>query len=450
MPQLFGLVQRLEPSPTLWLLAFLPLLGALTNALAGFVPQLRHPNAVKRLRMTSLGAVLGTFALSIWHIAKLVPLPEAGRHLYWHGWQMVRIGSVSFDFGLALEQPSAVMALVITMVGLLVHLGVMSRKGNDTSTFRLFTCLHLAIASMLLLALADGFIPMLFGWQGIGLTCLLLAHSQSHSIGSGTRAFVFHRIGDFGLLAGMLVIFWGLGGRWLADGIYQPDLHPRFVAVSAHAKTDSEPSSMAHASTGHDATLTFTALPGAEVHLNNAPLGTSPLVRESIQAGRHSVRIAPGKAQEEHEVNWFLTPKGSDTTIAHLGPTLVFREIRDQLALHDENGRHLVLDALSSKRLFGMSIVTLACLFFCLPIVAQAGQLPLRALTRRSTETSLSTGPLLHAGLLVAAVGVLVSRLWFLFSSTNVAGELIAGALVVSMLLLPMLFRAENTARASQ
>lgn len=437
MPQLFGQVERLELSATLWLLPLLPLVGALVNVLAK--ARARQRSSLTGLSNFHLAIALGTFAIALWHVTVLSGLPEGGRQLHWHGWPMARIGSVAFDFGLALDPLSAVLATVTTGIGLFLYLHLRRHLSNE-SLGHAFTCLHLGIASTLLFVLADGFVPMLFALPGLGICTLILAR-QNGSKASSSLSFLAQRVGEAGFLLGALLVLWGLGGRWLPDGMYQPDLLPRFMTVSSgDTKSEGEPSTASV--TSQPASLTFTALPGAELHLNNAPFGSSPWIRRSIESGRHSIRIVTEKGQDDHEVNWFVTKPGSETAIVPLGPTLVFREIRDQLSLVDEEGRATLSDNLVGKRLFGIRLVTLACFFFLFPVIAKVAQLPL--LSRRQHVTSAVTRKvaLFHSALLLGASGYLLARLFFLYSRTDVTGELIAALLVLSSFAILTVSRA--------
>ena len=131
MPEFTGPVQQVELSSTLWLIPLLPLVGCVINALFG--RKLQAATALRgvsrRLHIGSfgvsavaVGAMLAAFALAVSHVARLAALPEGARYLYCHLWQMVRIGSVEFNFDFALDPLSSVMILIITGVGSLIHI----------------------------------------------------------------------------------------------------------------------------------------------------------------------------------------------------------------------------------------------------------------------------------------------------------------------------------------
>jgi len=417
MPQISGIVQRLEPSATLWVLPLVPLLGFLLVALVG-----GRAKSEALLRKLGLAFALGTLGVVVWQSVSLYGLPEDGRHLYWHGWQMARAGSVSFDFGLRLDSISAPASLVVAAL-----LAVASLKVGSA---RELACLLLGASSALLFVLGDGFVPMLFGLQGVGLALYWMGGAALPSL--ATRAIALHQIGVASLLTGGVLLLWGLGGRWLADGVYQPDLQPRFAALPV-----GESSSI---TTSDDAALlTFTASPGALLYLDNAPFGTSPFVRERIEPGRHSVRIETGPADPAHEVNWFVTERGKETSIAPIGPTLAFREIHDQLDFRDEATGLRGSDALAGKKLFGLRLVTLACLFFCVPVLALVAQLAAFARHRQR-----------FAGVSIAAAAVgttvvyLLARTWFLFALTQASTSFVVGLVAVGLLGAAAAWRTEG------
>src|SRR5207248_10472128 len=104
-----------------------------------------------------IGAIVLAFAASLYHVMKLATLPPDARYLYCHAWQMVRIGSVDFNFDFALDPLSAVMILIITGVGSLIHIYATAYMATEKAYWRFFTYLNLFVFSMLLLVLGDNF-----------------------------------------------------------------------------------------------------------------------------------------------------------------------------------------------------------------------------------------------------------------------------------------------------
>ena len=87
---------------------------------------------------------------------------------------------------------------------------------------------------MLLLVLGDNFIVMFFGWEGVGLCSYLLIgfwYKDYKKATAGMKAFVVNRVGDWGFICGLALLFWGVGGAWVDQGRYLSDYRARFVAA---------------------------------------------------------------------------------------------------------------------------------------------------------------------------------------------------------------------------
>ena len=246
MSEFSGQVTHVEWSLTpLWLIPLLPFLGAVTNAIFGRYLQKSEfgRETSKRLHIGSLGvtavavgAMLGAFALVVANFVKLVSLEPGHRYLYSHAWQMLRIGSLDVNFSFAMDPLSALMTLIITGVGTLIHIYASSYMETEPAFWRFFTYLNLFIFSMLLLVLGDNFIVMFFGWEGVGLCSYLLIgfwYKDYKKASAGMKAFVVNRVGDWGFICGLGLLFWGLGGAWVENGRYSPSYDARFIAVTA-------------------------------------------------------------------------------------------------------------------------------------------------------------------------------------------------------------------------
>ncbi len=251
----------------LWLIVLLPLLGATINAVFGRKLQASRWQAGLKKRFhigspavtaVALGAMLGAFTLACVSLVQLIGLPASERYLYSYAWQMVRIGSLDVNFAFAFDPLSAVMTLIITGVGSLIHLYAASYMEKEPSYWRFFCYLNLFIFSMLLLVLGDNFIVMFFGWEGVGLCSYLLIgfwYKDYKKATAGMKAFVVNRIGDFGFICGMALLFWGLGGAWdSSTGQFESDFGPRFLAVEQQPLTvHGAEHGSDHAEAGHGA-----------------------------------------------------------------------------------------------------------------------------------------------------------------------------------------------------
>ncbi len=485
MPEFSGPVQHVALSSTLWLIALMPALGATVCALFG--PLLQRSKwgkaASARLHIGSLGvslvaigAMVVAFGLAVQHAWQLVGMPEQERYLYCHLWRMVRLGSVDINFDLALDPLSAVMALVITGVGSLIHIYAAGYMAEDRSYWRFFTYLNLFVFSMLLLVLGDGFLVMFFGWEGVGLCSYLLIgfwYQDYKKATAGMKAFVTNRVGDWGFLAGLFLLFWGLGGSWFAGGQYQADNGPRFAAVEVreaeadadaheHARGDvpggahqgAEANAAHHGAEGNgphhgagpgaergarhpgsegaagaagDSLLTMTALPGAPVFLDDQtePFALSPFVRKPVPAGRHVLRIE-GSPDERSRVMFGAAP-GKELVVAVVGPTFTFRQLHDQLVVRNAHGQAELRANLLSKKVWGgISLVTLACLFFFVGATGKSAQLPLYVWLPDAMAGPTPVSALIHAATMVTAGVYMVARLSWLFALSPTACAVVA------------------------
>src|SRR6185503_11263745 len=118
------------------------------------------------------------------------------------------------DLAFQVDQLSTVMLLVVTGVGSLIHLFSVGYMGEDPGYARYFAYLNLFIAFMLLLVLGSSFPVMFIGWEGVGLCSYLLIgfwFSEKANADAGKKAFIVNRIGDFGFLVAMMMLFANLG-----------------------------------------------------------------------------------------------------------------------------------------------------------------------------------------------------------------------------------------------
>jgi NADH-quinone oxidoreductase subunit L len=487
MSELSGQVTHLEWSltPLTWI-PLLPLAGAATNAIFGRRFQQSEVGRAlsKRLHIGSFGvslvavsAMLLAFALSVANFVKLASLDEGHRYLYSHAWQMVRIGSLDVSFSFAMDPLSGLMALVITGVGSLIHVYACSYMAEEPSYWRFFTYLNLFVFAMLLLVLGDNFIVMFFGWEGVGLCSYLLIgfwYRDYKKATAGMKAFVVNRVGDWGVITALALLFWGLGGAWLAhNGTYQPDYRARFVAVEAKARGGGHDADDAHESkegkkgkpiaverpkvdvhetmeklkqmasaTGY---LTMTTHPGAKVYLgvNDAsaferkvpPLlfGVSPFIRAPIPAGRHNIAIVPGGGSvvsgdglEIALVEHVEIEKQEEILLAPVGPTVTFRELSDQLAITDGKGQHFLKAGLQAKSVWGISLITLVCLLLFVGATGKSAQIPLFVWLPDAMAGPTPVSALIHAATMVTAGVYMIARLNFLFSLSPAASGTVA------------------------
>lgn len=212
-------------SQYLWLIPALPLIGAIINLLVGQ----RLPRALSS--WLAVAFMAAAFGVSVSAVANLFALPPEERVIHETLFQWIGVGSFSVNFAFWLDPLSAVMILVVTGVGTLIHIYAVGYMEHDSDYARFFTQMNLFAFMMLVLVLADNYLFMFLGWEGVGLCSYLLIgfwyNRDNLSVGtdekflsprsSGTKAFVVTRIGDFGFTLGVLLMFWTFGSLAFQD-----------------------------------------------------------------------------------------------------------------------------------------------------------------------------------------------------------------------------------------
>ena len=189
----------------LWLIPVLPLAGAAIN---GFLGKKSSRTAVSTIGLVFSGAAFA-WALSVALRVSIDSLPYQEYVAHW-----IRSGNFSADFALYLDQLSLIMLLVVTGVGFLIHIYSVGYMWDDPSYYRFFTYLNLFMFFMLTLILANNYLLMFIGWEGVGLASYLLIgfwFTKDSAASAGKKAFIVNRIGDFGFLIGLFLIIQHFG-----------------------------------------------------------------------------------------------------------------------------------------------------------------------------------------------------------------------------------------------
>jgi NADH-quinone oxidoreductase subunit L len=193
--------------PLLWIIPALPLAAVLLNLLIG------DRLGKRGTAWLACGSVGAAFVLAVRAVLALAARPEADRAITETLYTWMRVGDFSADVGYLLDPLSAVMVLVVTGVGFLIHVYSVGYMAHDPSFRRFFLYLNLFMFAMLTLVLANNFLEMFVGWEGVGLCSYLLIgfwYTRPSAAEAGKKAFIVNRIGDFGFLLGMLTLFaWG-------------------------------------------------------------------------------------------------------------------------------------------------------------------------------------------------------------------------------------------------
>ena len=193
--------------PLLWIIPALPIAAVGINLLIG------DRLGKRGTAWLACGAVGAAFLFAVRAVVTLAGRPEAERAITETVYTWMRVGDFSADVSFLLDPLSSVMVLVVTGVGFLIHVYSVGYMSHDPSFRRFFLYLNLFMFAMLTLVLADNFLLMFVGWEGVGLCSYLLIgfwYTRPSAAEAGKKAFIVNRIGDFGFLLGMLTLFaWG-------------------------------------------------------------------------------------------------------------------------------------------------------------------------------------------------------------------------------------------------
>ena len=197
------------PLSYLRFIILLPLLGVVFHVFYGARAGRGAVNAI------GPGVVLAAFLLAV---AAFFQLPDGGA-LVDRMFPWITAGELHVDFALRVDALSAIMILVITGVGFLIHVYSVGYMAEDADVARYFAYLNLFTAAMLVLVMAENLLLLFVGWEGVGLCSYLLIgfwYTDDEKASAGKKAFIVNRIGDAGFLLGLFVLFWGLGahGVW--------------------------------------------------------------------------------------------------------------------------------------------------------------------------------------------------------------------------------------------
>jgi NADH-quinone oxidoreductase subunit L len=192
-----------------WAIVLLPFLGFLVNGVAAFVA----PRARAIPTFVGPGTVILAFVLALVNFAGMSGA-ELHEPLVLTYWSWLPAGDLSVDAALQLDQLSILMTLVITGVGSLIHVYSVGYMHDDPGYARYFAYLNLFVFFMLVLVLGASFPLMFVGWEGVGLCSYLLIgfwFRDREKADAGKKAFIVNRIGDFGFLIAMFLIYVKVG-----------------------------------------------------------------------------------------------------------------------------------------------------------------------------------------------------------------------------------------------
>jgi NADH-quinone oxidoreductase subunit L len=205
--------------PYLYLIPLFPLLGAVYNALVG--PRVHRRWGEGWVHWPAVVLPWMSFVVVAAAFAVMVRLPAGERNLHQVLWRWIHVGAMDADLAFWMDPLSLVMCFVVTFVGSLIHVYATGYMHGDPGYWRFFSFFNLFLFSMLMLVLGDNFLLMFIGWEGVGLCSYLLIsfwYTEHKNAVAGMKAFVVNRIGDFGFLVGLFLLFWGLSGDVPSSG----------------------------------------------------------------------------------------------------------------------------------------------------------------------------------------------------------------------------------------
>ncbi|MBI2614401.1 MAG: NADH-quinone oxidoreductase subunit L [Gemmatimonadetes bacterium] len=188
-----------------WLIVALPLAGFVVNGAFSFFA----PNAKRAISAVGVGVLVAAFAVAVVVVRAVGAAPPEEPWILTY-WSWMPAGSLQLDFALQVDQLSAVMLMVVTGVSAMIHIYSVGYMGEDPGYARYFAYLNLFVFFMLVLVLGANFPVMFVGWEGVGLCSYLLIgfwYEDKVNADAGKKAFIMNRIGDFGFLVAMFLIF---------------------------------------------------------------------------------------------------------------------------------------------------------------------------------------------------------------------------------------------------
>ena len=238
------MVETVATNELLRWIVLLPLLGAIVHGVMLGVLRRELPRGL--VIAISCAAPALAFLVTMVAFFQLRDLPAGQTALVDEVYTWIGAGRLVAEMAFLFDPLSAVMCLIVTGVGTLIHvysIGYMDDDHRDDGGFQRFFCyLNLFLAAMLLLVLGDNLLVMFLGWEGVGLCSYLLIgfwFGDRWNAHCGMKAFVVNRIGDFGFLVGIFLILWALADVGAATLNFReiqaalPSIVERTVAVPA-------------------------------------------------------------------------------------------------------------------------------------------------------------------------------------------------------------------------
>jgi NADH-quinone oxidoreductase subunit L len=193
-----------------WLIIILPFAGVLVNVFGG------KRRSERTIGWTAVFFSAAAFVVALVVVIALGNVPEAERlaGVNVPGYTFFAVGSLRVEFGLHIDELTAVMLMVVTLVGTLIHIYAIGYMHGDSRFQRFFVYMNLFMAMMLILVLANNYLMLFVGWEGVGLCSFLLIGFWFEKNANGNaakKAMIANRVGDWGVLLAMFAMFIGIG-----------------------------------------------------------------------------------------------------------------------------------------------------------------------------------------------------------------------------------------------
>ncbi|BDQ02220.1 NADH-quinone oxidoreductase subunit L [Ignavibacterium sp.] len=197
----------------IYLTVLLPLVGFLINGIFG--SRIKNEKVIGTIGSGVIGI---SFLIALGAFFETLSLPVEQRQIIVSLFTWLNVGGLDVSFAYQVDQLSLVMALIVTGVGFVIHVYSIGYMHGDKGFWRFFAYLNLFIFAMMNLILADNFVLLFLGWEGVGLCSYLLIgfwydrkFEKNTTSDAAKKAFIVNRIGDFGFLLGMFLIFLTFG-----------------------------------------------------------------------------------------------------------------------------------------------------------------------------------------------------------------------------------------------
>ncbi|HED08903.1 MAG TPA: NADH-quinone oxidoreductase subunit L [Ignavibacteria bacterium] len=197
----------------IYLTVLFPLLGFIINGVFG--RKIKNEKIIGIIGSSTIGLA---FIIALFAFFETLSLPVENREHIIELFTWLKAGGLDIHIAYQVDQLSLVMALIVTGVGFIIHVYSIGYMHGDKSFWRFFAYLNLFIFMMMNLILADNFVLLFLGWEGVGLSSYLLIgfwydkkFEKSTTSEAGKKAFIVNRIGDFAFLLGIFLIYLTFG-----------------------------------------------------------------------------------------------------------------------------------------------------------------------------------------------------------------------------------------------